>query len=137
MLNVKMIIVMNGNNNKSRVVNFRMTPQEYARMESKWKRTTCRKLSDFIRHRVLDKPLVSTHRNRSLDDFMAEMALLRKELNSIGVNFNQAVHKLHMADTPTELKMWLRVFQKDRQILLDQVEKIKLKIYSIADEWLQ
>ncbi|TWI87804.1 hypothetical protein LX66_1875 [Chitinophaga japonensis] len=128
---------MNGNNNKSRVVNFRMTPQEYARMESKWKRTTCRKLSDFIRHRVLDKPLVSTHRNRSLDDFMAEMALLRKELNSIGVNFNQAVHKLHMADTPTELKMWLRVFQKDRQILLDQVEKIKLKIYSIADEWLQ
>ncbi|WP_244620433.1 plasmid mobilization protein [Chitinophaga japonensis] len=132
-----MIIVMNGNNNKSRVVNFRMTPQEYARMESKWKRTTCRKLSDFIRHRVLDKPLVSTHRNRSLDDFMAEMALLRKELNSIGVNFNQAVHKLHMADTPTELKMWLRVFQKDRQILLDQVEKIKLKIYSIADEWLQ
>ncbi|MFC6100840.1 plasmid mobilization protein [Olivibacter domesticus] len=123
--------------NRDRRVTIRLTEQEYGKIHSQWTNSTCRKLADFIRRRLFGKAIVTTYRNRSLDDFMAEMVQLRRELNSIGNNFNQAVHKLHMSDTDAEVKMWLRIFKKDRLTLLNHTEKIKEKINSIADQWLQ
>lgn len=116
---------------------FRMTLPEYEKIQQQWANSTCRKLSDFLRRRLLDKPLTTTYRNRSLDDFMAEMIQLRKELNHIGNNFNQAIHKLHMADTDAEIKVWLTIHREQGKCLLEHTEKIKQKINSIADEWLQ
>jgi hypothetical protein len=124
------------NEGKIRRITFRLSTEEHTRIIEEWRGTTCRKLSDFLRRKMSSKTIVSTYRNRSLDDFMEEMIQLRKELNAIGNNFNQAVHKLHMCDTDPEIRVWLKVFQKDREKLLGQTEAIKKKISSIADEWL-
>nr|WP_130855605.1 plasmid mobilization relaxosome protein MobC [Olivibacter jilunii] len=128
---------MTDNPNKTHRIHVRMAEKEYRQLQLKWRRTTFRKLSEYVRAKLLDKAIVTTYRNRSLDDFMREMVLLRKELNSIGNNFNQAIHKLHMSDTDEELKIWHAVFRKDRQTMLRHTEKIKEKINSIADIWLQ
>jgi hypothetical protein len=76
-------------------------------------------------------------RNQSLDEFMAEMVLLRKELNAIGVNFNQAVHRLHTLDHLPQMLLWLRVFERDKEVFFDQVEEIKTRINLFSDVWLQ
>ena len=86
---------MKKNLNRSRIVGLRFTLKEYEQIEKKWKASTCRKLSDYVRRKLFEKPIITTYRNQSLDDFMAEMIQLRSELNSIGNNFNQAVKKLH------------------------------------------
>jgi hypothetical protein len=65
-------------------------PDEYIKLETIWKKTTIEKLSEYLRRLIFNKPVTGFVRNRSLDKFMAEMTLLRKELNAIGVNFNQA-----------------------------------------------
>ena len=83
------------NSNRTRIIGLRLTPAEYAKIERKWKASTCRKLSDYVRHNLFDKPVTSYYRNQSLDEFMAEMIMLRNELNHIGSNFNQAVKRLH------------------------------------------
>ncbi len=48
-----------------------------------------------MREVVLQKPVLINFRNQSADDFLKDMLGLKKELNAIGNNFNQAVHKLH------------------------------------------
>src|SRR4051812_30507175 len=93
--------------NRSRIIGLRLTNKEYEQIEKKWKATTCRKLSDYIRRIIFEKPIVTATRNQSIDDLLAEAIRLRSELNSIGNNFNQAVKKLHTLDKISEFKTWL------------------------------
>ncbi|MFV8328074.1 plasmid mobilization protein [Flavobacterium sp. ZS1P14] len=125
------------NSNRTRIVGLRFTPEEYAKIERKWKASTCRKLSDYIRKHLFDKPINTTFRNQSLDDMTLEMMLLYKQLNAIGNNFNQAVKKLHTLDQIPEFKVWIISSEQDKKILLNKVEEIKICIQKISEKWLQ
>ncbi len=74
-------------------------------------------------------------RNQSLDDFMAEMIELRKELNAIGNNFNQAVHKLHILEKIPEFRTWILTNEIEKKILLNKVDEIKNRINQFAEKW--
>lgn len=81
--------------NRTKVITLRLTPAEYDQLNSRFKATTCRKLSDYLRKVLLTGKVTVLTRNKSLDDFMTEMIELRNQLSTIGNNFNQAVRKLH------------------------------------------
>ena len=125
------------NSNRTRIVGLRFTPEEYVKIERKWKASTCRKLSDYIRKHLFNKPINTTYRNQSLDDMTGEMMLLYKQLNAIGNNFNQAVKKLHTLDQIPEFKVWIISSELDKKILLNKVEEIKICIQKISEKWLQ
>lgn len=125
------------NSNRTRIVGLRFTPEEYAKIERKWKVSTCRKLSDYIRKHLFNKPINTTYRNQSLDDMTLEMMLLYKQLNAIGNNFNQAVKKLHTLDQIPEFRVWIISSEQDKKILLNKVEEIKICIQKISEKWLQ
>ena len=125
------------NLNRSRIIGLRLTVKEYEDLEKKWQVSSCRKLSDYVRRIIFGRPLVSTYRNRSLDECMSELMLLRKELNAIGVNFNQAVHRLHTLDYLPQMQRWLVAFERDKSILFGKVEEIKSHIQKMAGQWLQ
>jgi hypothetical protein len=122
---------------RTRIVPFRLLPDEYTKLEVSWKKTTIRKLSEYLRRLIFNKPVTGYVRNKSLDEFMAEMVLLRKELNAIGVNFNQAVHRLHTLDHLPQMQLWLKAFDRDKDVLFNKVEEIKNRINLISDQWLQ
>ncbi|MFT4092181.1 MAG: plasmid mobilization relaxosome protein MobC [Niabella sp.] len=123
--------------NRTRIVQARLTPDEYQHIHSRLSRSTFKKMSDFLRYAVLDKPIKMLYRNQSLDDFMSEMILLRKELNAIGNNYNQAVKKLHIYSEVPEVKIWLLMNENTHQVLLQKISEIKSKINQINDQWLQ
>lgn len=123
--------------NRTRIIGLRLTPGEYAKIEKKWQNSTCRKLSEYVRHSLFDRPIVTTYRNQSADDFMAEMAQLRKELNHVGNNFNQAVKKLHTLQKVTEFKSWLIAYEVEKRTLFNKVDEIKNNIQKMAEIWLQ
>jgi hypothetical protein len=125
------------NNNRTKWLHLRLKPEEYARIQKQFSKTTCRKISDYSRKILLGKPVVTTYRNQSLDDFMTEMMQVRNELNSIGNNFNQAVKKLHTLQQIPEFKAWIINYELEKQILLNKVDEIKNRINKIADQWLQ
>lgn len=93
--------------NLTKWVHLRLTVEEYQKVHAKFKQTTCRKLSNYLRNVLLDKPIKATYRNQSLDDMMTEIKLLYKELNSIGNNFNQVVKKLHTLHQIPEFENWI------------------------------
>ncbi len=125
------------NSNRSRIIGLRLSLKEYEQIEKKWKASTCRKLSDYVRRRLLEKPIVTTYRNQSLDDFMAEAIRLGNELNSIGNNFNQAVKKLHTMSQIPEFRNWLIAFELEKKVLFNKVDEAKNHLKKIAEKWLQ
>lgn len=125
------------NSNRTRIIGVRLTPGEFKIIEDRWKATTCPKLSDYVRQVLYQRPVIKTYRDRSLDDFMAEMMLLRTELNRLGNNFNQAVKKLHTANIDADYKNWLRAFEVEKHTLHNKVEQINRNIEKFAGRWLQ
>lgn len=125
------------NSNRTRIVGLRLTPAEYARIERKWKATTCRKLSEYIRKYLLNKPITTNYRNQSLDEFMFEIIRLRTELKALGNNFNQAVKKLHTLQQIPEFKTWIITHELECRILFNKVEEINKYIEKISRKWLQ
>ncbi|WP_206683265.1 plasmid mobilization protein, partial [Escherichia coli] len=67
-------------------------------LEKFQQKTTEKDTSSYLRKVALQKPVTVKYRNESADDFLLDMLNLKKELNAIGNNFNQAVHKLHILD---------------------------------------
>jgi hypothetical protein len=125
------------NSNRTRIVGLRFTPREYAKIEKKWKASTCRKLSDYIRRHLFEKSITTIYRNQSLDDLMHEMMSLFKQLNGIGNNFNQAVKKLHTLNQIPEFKVWIISAELDKKILFDKIDEIKNYIRKISEKWLR
>lgn len=128
---------MEEQNNRTKWLHLRLTPDEYQKIVKEFNKSTCRKLSDYTRKNLLQKPIVNTYRNQSLDDFMAEMIRLRGELNAIGNNFNQAVKKLHTLHQITDFKQWLIRYELEKKILFNKVDEIKKHIQKFAESWLQ
>ena len=128
---------MKEQNNRTKWLHLRLTPDEYQKIMKEFNKSTCRKISDYARKNLLHKPIVNTYRNQSLDDFMAEMIRLRGELNAIGNNFNQAVKKLHTLHQITDFKHWLISYELEKKILFNKVDEIKKHIQKFAESWLQ
>lgn len=125
------------NDNKTKWLHLRLSEAEFQKLRSLFNNTTCRKLSEYARKKLLDKPVVITTRNKSIDDLMSELVSLRTELNNIGNNLNQAVKKLHTTYKIPEFKQWLLGFEIDKKTLSNKLEAIKSLIKKLVEQWLQ
>lgn len=123
-------------NNRTRWLHLRLTPLEYRQVQAKFHKTTCRKLSDYIRSVIFEKPVITTYRNISLDECMAEMILLNKELNAIGQNINQVVKKMHTLQAP-EFTHWTTLYEKESAVFYAKAEEIKNLLANLTERWLR
>jgi hypothetical protein len=101
---------------RRRHIYFCVTLQEYDQIATSCHQSTCRNLSEYIRKTLLGKAVTIRHRNQSLDDLMAELILLRGELNFIIHNYNR------------NDSAWEAINQK--------IKEIKTAINHIDDQWL-
>ena len=118
-------------------VKTRMNDPELEQLIKLQKKTTEKDISSYLRKVALQKPVTIKYRNQSADDFLKEMLLLKKELNAIGNNFNQAVHKLHILDKIPEFRVWINQYDGLQKSLIAKVEEIKWKVAQLYEQWLQ
>jgi hypothetical protein len=130
---------MKRTNNKNRIrkITIRLTPQEYEQLHNLFKKTTCRKLSDYVRNLLFHGKVTILTRDQSMDAFMAELILLKSELNAVGNNFNQAVKKLNALQQFPELKIWVMTHTQMANDVVKKVDSIKINIAKFSDRWLQ
>jgi len=122
---------------RTRKVTVRFAEAEYQKIMRSFRTTTKRKLSEYIRSVLLEKPVTVYTRDQSLDDMLAFFNALKNELSAIGNNFNQAVKRLHMMDRIAEIKWWAEASEKQRQLFMEKVDEIAQKIAQLSDKWLQ
>ena len=65
------------------------------------------------------------------------MILLKNELNAIGKNFNQVVHKLHTLDHVPEIKAWTLLNETSKKAFMKKADEIKDKMNQIYEQWSQ
>ncbi len=118
-------------------VTVRVNASERKRLEKLYQRTTANSLSEYARYVLLRKPVVVRYRNKTADDFLTEMIQLKIELNTIGKNFNQSVHKLHTFDQVPDIRVWAVLNEANKNMFLKQVEKIGEKLQQIYELWCQ
>ena len=111
--------------------------EEYNTIHDLYKKTTSQSISEFARNILLKKPVIIKYRNQSADEFLSEMIVLKNELNAIGNNYSQAVHRLHILDRIPEIKTWLLIHEALYQSFSKKVEEIKIQMNQIYQSWLQ
>ncbi len=122
---------------KTKFIHIRVSPEEFHKIEKRWKASTCPRRSNYLRKMLLQKPIVATYRNRSLDDFMEEMIQLRKELSGIRKGFDQVLEKHPILQETETFRRWIITYELERKVLFNKVDEIKNKIRKIAEKWLQ
>jgi hypothetical protein len=125
------------NSNRTRRVTLVMTEQEYEKIDSTVKASTCRNLSEYIRKQLFNKPIVTRYRNQSMDDFMEETIVLSTELSAIGKNINQITKKVDALKYLPEFKQQLCLLEVDKAKFFDKMEEISSHYEKIAKQWLQ
>ncbi|RNL88519.1 plasmid mobilization relaxosome protein MobC [Sinomicrobium pectinilyticum] len=123
--------------NRTQWIHIRLTPDEYQKLQQRFQKTTCRKFSEYIRYCLFEKQVVTNYRNASLDNAMEEISQLKNELNHIGINYNQAVKKLHSLWRIEDFKVWIEKNEKDKISLFQKIEAIDKHLQKIGELWLQ
>ena len=115
----------------------RLSEEEEKKLCKLYGKTTCRGVSEYARSVLLKEPVHILYRNKSADDFLSEMIELKRELNSIGNNFNQAVHKLHTLDHDHHIKAWEVLNESHKKLFFKKIDEIQDKLSKIYQKWSQ
>lgn len=121
---------------RKKMIVMRMNDEEYKSLQSLHKKSTDRHLSNYLRKVSLQQPVTIKYRNQTADDFLKDMVGLKKELNYVGNNFNQAVHKLHLLHDIPDFRKWIQDNNRLYQLFMDKVEAIQLRTSQLYEQWL-
>lgn len=125
------------NNNRKRRIYVRLTDKEFTTLESRCKNTTCRSISDYVRHCLFSKPITIITRDASADQAITQISHLNRELNAIGSNFNQLVRKVNATSQSTEIKGLLLFFDSQKKAMFSKIDEVKDQLQKLAEKWLQ
>jgi hypothetical protein len=119
------------------ILKVRMNSAEKNQLKKLQQLTTEKTVSNYVRKVALQKPVIVNYRNQSADDFLKDMLELTKQLNGVGNNFNQAVHKLHTLDRIPEFRSWIHEQQDLHKQVVQSIETIRLRMNQLYEQWLQ
>ena len=94
-------------------------------------------MSEYIRCVLLEKPITVNYRDKSMDEMLEELALLRKELNAIGNNLNQAVRHINSAHGNADNRLWLNLLSIIGSKVDPAIGQIKERMQSFSELWSQ
>ncbi|HEY8929549.1 MAG TPA: plasmid mobilization relaxosome protein MobC [Mucilaginibacter sp.] len=123
--------------NKTAWCHLRLKPEEYELLNNRFKKTRFRKLSEYLRSVLLEKPVTVNYRDKAMDEVLEEMVLLRRELNAIGNNLNQAVHQINAAHGNPDVRLWGNLLSAINGKVEPAINHIKDRMNQFADLWSQ
>ncbi len=123
--------------NRLKRVTTRFKEDEFKLIDNRFKKTRFRKLSEYIRSVLLEKPVTVMYRDKSMDEVLEELILLRKELNAIGNNLNQTVRNINSAHGGADTRLWINLLGIINSKLEPSINQIKDRMNNYAELWSQ
>ena len=118
-------------------LNIRLNEDEESKLDKLFNRSKSASLSEYARDVLLQEPVIITYRNQSADEFLSEMIALKNELNAIGKNYNQVVHRLHTLDHDFQIKAWFSQHDEAHKQFSEKSVEIVKKLTEIYNKWSQ
>jgi len=125
------------NQNRSKWLKIRLRPSEEESLNKRYKKTTFQNLSEYGRAMILGEPVTVFHRDKSMDEILEELAILRRELNFVGNNLNQAVKNINSAHGFPDTRLWMNLLTIINGKLEPSITQIKERMNKYADLWSQ
>jgi hypothetical protein len=127
----------NQQENRIKWLNLRLNNEEFELFKKQYKKSMFRKMSDYGRAVLLGKPVTVFYRDKSMDDILEELILLRRELNAVGNNLNQAVKQINSTHGFPDAKLWMNLLLVINEKLEPSIGQIKGQMNKYADLWSQ
>lgn len=119
------------------LVGVRISERFYNRLKEIKKNSNCQYVSEVARRILYREEIIWYHKDASMDSTIAELALIRKELNAIGININQVTRHFHSADTPNQkIFQALKIVEEYKKVG-QQMERVMDVTSEITKKWLQ
>jgi hypothetical protein len=125
------------NENRSKWIKVRLKPSEEIELDKRFKKSTFQNLSEFGRAMILGEPITVIYRDKAMDEILEELILLRRELNHIGNNLNQAVKNINSSHGSTDPGLWMNLLSIIKGKVEPSISQIKQEVNKYADLWSQ
>lgn len=115
----------------------RLTEGQFNKFEKLRANSDCRTLGGIIRRILTNKPIKLLHKDISMNAPMEELALIRKEIKSIGVNINQQTHRFHTSTSDTEKSFHSIKTAETYKSIEPKIDRLMVLLSKLAERWLQ
>lgn len=114
-----------------------LTEEEYRPLADAFRQSTFRRMSHYLRARLLSEPVTVLARDASLDELVEEIKRVKYELNAIGRNVNQLVLRQATQLTSRELVQLMGRIQVQQEEYLEVCSRLQKLFDQVAERWLQ
>lgn len=121
----------------TRIFSVRVSDRYYKRLEEIRKNSNCQYIGEVARRILYREEIVWYHKDASMDSTVAELTLIRKELNSIGININQITRHFHSADIPNQKIFHALKIVDEYKKVGQKLEKLMGITSEITKKWLR
>ncbi|QJB34884.1 plasmid mobilization relaxosome protein MobC [Chitinophaga oryzae] len=84
------------------VVPIRISKEKHRELSDLLQHSHCRSMSELLRNIIDNRKIVVEHWDQGSRLLLEELALIRKEIQSIGVNINQATRRVNSEKQPAD-----------------------------------
>lgn len=118
-------------------IKLRVNQQHFDRLSRMLSQSRYKNMSELLRDIVCERQVITYTRDESLGIVMEELTRIRKELNAIGTNVNQAVRQINSSvDKNRILLFGLDLSEQLRQVE-QRLQQLFPLISQLAKKWLQ
>jgi len=129
---------MNSNTqSRSKFLHIRLKESEFDQVSKQFAESMDQTMSEFVRKKLLDTPIIRKYRNISVDECMTELIQLRNDLIVAGSGIRLLGDQMNDSRSPDQLIEWTVLLKKCEDEFLQIVEQIKEQVNKISDTWLQ
>lgn len=115
----------------------RLTENQYNKLEKIRKESDTKTIGEVVRKILTNRPVKLLHKDITMNQPMEEMALIRKEIKSIGVNINQQTHRFHISQSDTERSFHANKTSETYKSMEPKIDRLLSIISKLAQKWLQ
>lgn len=121
----------------SHTIVVRITAGQYEKLDRISKESDGKTIAHVVRKIIENKPITLLHKDMSMNGPMEELALIRKEIKSIGVNINQQTHKFHISQNDTERTFHTNKTAETYKSIEPKIDRLFIILSNLALKWLQ
>jgi len=123
--------------NYTHIIRTRVTEKTYRKLEAMVGNSNCHSIGEVARKILSRDRIVTYTQDNTLDNFMEQLILLRRELNAIGNNINQVTHQVHLAQNPDQKDATIAGMLPQLKIVEGRLTEAVNLIQQLGQKWLQ
>lgn len=119
------------------LVGVRISERFHNRLEEIRKNSNCQYVSEVARRILYRVEIIWYHKDATMDSTVDELRLIRKELNSIGININQVTRHFHSAETSNQKVVQALKIVDDYKKVGQKLDRVMEVTSEITKKWLR